>query len=158
MTPKFRRTVRDALLDVTMFVSFLIATAPRWSGLAIHEWLSIALAGTVIVHLLWHWQWIIQVGKSFVGALSFTARLNYLLNAAFFVSFVLLMYSGIAISEDAMPWLGVSAFNNRAWRMHHHTLSDITLIIMAIHVAVNWQWIVNLFRHRRSNQQMEQSS
>jgi hypothetical protein len=90
--------------------------------------------------------------------LSFTARLNYLLNAGFFVSFVLLMYSGIAISEDAMPWLGVSAFNNRAWRMHHHTLSDITLIIMAIHVAVNWQWIVNLFRHRRSNQQMEQSS
>lgn len=158
MSPTFRRTVRDALIDVALFISFLIATAPRWSGIAVHEWLSIALAATVVVHLLLHWQWVVRVGKAFFGALSATARLNYVLNVAFFVTFVLLMYSGIAISEDAMPWLGISALHNRAWREYHHVLSNVTLIIMAIHVAVNWQWIVNLFRHRRESAKMEVSA
>lgn len=148
MNANMRQRVLDALLDLVLLVSFLLATAPRTSGIPVHEWLSIALAVVVLWHLLRHWQWIVQVGKSFFGTLTITARLNYLLNVLFFITFVLLMYSGIAISESAMPSIGTRYFDNRAWRMYHHLFSNITLIIMAVHVALNWQWIVNLFRHR----------
>lgn len=116
-----------------------------------HEWLRMLIVVVMIWHLLRHWQWIVQLGKSFVAVLSLPARLNSLLNVAFFITFVLLMYSGIAISESVMPWLGTRSFDNRGWRMYHHLLSNLTLIIMAVHVALNWQWIVNVFRHRSKN-------
>lgn len=148
MNDKMRQRVFDAGLDGVLFVGFLLATAPRMSGIPVHEWLSILLAVVVVWHLLRHWQWIVQLGKSFVGTLTMPARLNYLLNVLFFITFVLLMYSGIAISESVMPWIGTRSLDNRAWRMYHHLLSNLTLIIMSIHVAINWQWIVNLFRHR----------
>lgn len=148
MNANMRQRVLDAVLDVVLLVSFLVATAPRMSGIPVHEWLSILLAVVVVWHLLRHWQWIVQLGKSFVGTLTMPARLNYLLNVLFFITFVLLMYSGIAISESAMPSIGMRYFDNRAWRIYHHLFSNITLIIMAVHVALNWQWIVNLFRHR----------
>jgi len=149
MNGNMRQRLVDAALDVCLLVSFLVATAPRLSGIPVHEWLSVALAVVVIWHLLRHWQWIVQVGKSFFQTVTVTAKLNYLLNVLFFVTFVLLMYSGIAISDAVMPSLGTRYFDNRAWRMYHHLFSNITLIIMAVHVAVNWQWIINLFRHRQ---------
>lgn len=158
MNGNMRQRLVDAALDVCLLVSFLVATAPRLSGIPVHEWLSVALAVVVIWHLLRHWQWIIQVGKSFFQTVTVTAKLNYLLNVLFFITFVLLMYSGIAISESVMPSLGTRYLDNRAWRMYHHLFSNITLIIMAVHVAVNWQWIVNLFRHRQKTAAVGEAS
>ena len=36
------------LLDISTFVAFLVAMDPRTSGIAIHEWLAIALGATVV--------------------------------------------------------------------------------------------------------------
>ncbi len=51
------------LLDFSAFVAFLVAMDPRSSGIAVHEWLTIALAATVIVHLLLNWSWIVSAVK-----------------------------------------------------------------------------------------------
>lgn len=37
-------------VDTAIFVAFLVAMAPRFSGIAIHEWLSIAFAAAIVTH------------------------------------------------------------------------------------------------------------
>jgi hypothetical protein len=41
-------------LDIAIFGAFLTASNPALTGLPIHEWLSAALAATLLVHLLFH--------------------------------------------------------------------------------------------------------
>ncbi len=41
------------LLDIGTFLAFLITMDPRFSGLAVHEWLSIALAATIVLGFFW---------------------------------------------------------------------------------------------------------
>jgi hypothetical protein len=43
--PRDRNTL-NLPIDSTIFIAFLVATAPRFSGIAGHEWLSIAFAAT----------------------------------------------------------------------------------------------------------------
>src|SRR5204862_8251170 len=94
-------------LDVALFVAFLITTAPRFSGVPIHEWLSLALAFTVIVHLLLSWKWIVTVTKRFFKSVLWEARLNYVLNWLLFIDMTALMFTGMMISRFALPALGI---------------------------------------------------
>ena len=143
-----QKTLMNAVIDCGLLVVFLITTAPQLTGISWHEWLSLALGGVVVVHIVLHWQWIVAVVMHFMTKTTWPGRLSFILNVLLFIAFTLVIYSGVAISEAAMPFLGVQVFDNRAWRFLHHTLSNISLIIIAMHVAIHWQWIVNLFRRR----------
>ena len=62
---KLGSTVRNLLVDAAIFGGFLLATDPHATGQAIHEWLGIAFGATIIVHLLLHWKWIVNVVRRF---------------------------------------------------------------------------------------------
>jgi hypothetical protein len=143
-----RKTLMNAVIDSGLLIVFLVATAPQFTGISWHEWLSLALAVVVIVHMVLHWQWIVAVATHLFKKATWSSRFSFVLNTLLFIAFTLVTYSGIAISEEAMPFLGIGMFDNRAWRFLHHTFSNISLIIIAMHVALHWQWIVNLFRQR----------
>ena len=136
------------LLDISTFVAFLIAMDPRTSGVAIHEWLTIALGATVVVHLLLNWNWIVEVtkrlfakGKGLNGA-----RTNYILNWLLFIDGILIMLSGIMISETVVPAFGLSLPLNFAWRSLHDLSANISLILMGLHITLHWSWIVSTFK------------
>lgn len=69
------------LLDIGTFAAFLMAMAPRSSGLAVHEWLTLALAATIIVHLLFNWNWIAEVTKRLFFRGLNVSQVNYSLLA-----------------------------------------------------------------------------
>lgn len=143
-----QKTILNAVIDFGLLGVFLVATAPQFTGISWHEWLSLALAFVVIVHIVLHWQWVAAVATHLINKATWPSRLSFVLNTLLFVAFTLVTYSGIAISEAAMPFLGIGMFDNRAWRSLHHTFSNLSLIIIAVHVALHWRWIVNLFRKR----------
>lgn len=147
-----RRTTLNLLFDGLIFLAFLLATAPQLTGLAIHEWLSLAFGAAIISHLLLHWSWIVQVTRRFFGKLSWSARLNYLLNSLLFIAFTLIIVTGLLISEVALPFLGLSLTRDRLWLNIHHTASDAAVLLIGLHVALHWRWIVSttrrLFSHR----------
>jgi hypothetical protein len=147
-----RKTIINAMIDLGLFVVFMITTAPQFTGISWHEWLSLGLAIVVIVHIVLHWQWVVAVATHLLHKSTMASRLTFMLNLSLFIAFTLVTYSGIAISEEAMPFMGVGMFDNRAWRFLHHTFSNVSLIIIAIHVALHWQWIVNIFRKRTVQQ------
>lgn len=134
------------LIDGAMFLAFLIATVPRFSGLAIHEWLSLALAATIVTHLLLHWQWIVAIGKRFFAKTTWRSRLNYLLNALLFVAFTVTIATGILISREALPFFGLTMTRDRTLELLHHQASDLTVLLLGLHVAIHWGWIVGMVR------------
>ncbi|RMD80953.1 MAG: DUF4405 domain-containing protein [Chloroflexi bacterium] len=137
---------RNFLIDVVMFVAFLIATAPRFSGLAIHEWLSLALAAALITHILLHWQWIVTIGKRLFAKTTWRSRLNYLLNTLLFLAFTITVATGVLMSREALPLLGITMPRDRTLELLHRQASDLTMVILGLHIAIHWSWIVGMIR------------
>ena len=95
-------------VDGGIFLGFLVADAPHFTGMAIHEWLGIAFGAAIITHLLLHWQWLVAVTRRFLTNIPRQARLNYLLNMLLFIDVTLIIFSGLMISRVALPSLGLS--------------------------------------------------
>lgn len=135
-------TFKNFVLDTLIFIAALIAFEPRLSGIAIHEWLSLALGITLIVHLLWHWEWIINVGKRYFQRLFHISRLKFVVDLLLLIAFVLVMLSGLLISRSILPLLGIETHHRSIWRVLHSLSADGSLLLLAIHLGLNWDWIV----------------
>ena len=95
------------IIDLFIFIGFLIAMDPRSSGIAVHEWLTLSALAAILIHLLLNWDCLAQVTRRLFGGTSTRSRINYLLNWLLFIDGILIMLSGILISEHAMPALGL---------------------------------------------------
>jgi hypothetical protein len=144
--PAFKQNLTKFLLDVLIFAGFLLALDPRVTGIPIHEWLTIAGTAAIILHFLLNWNWIAGLTRRFVRRASFKARLNYILNWLFFIDGVLVMLSGVLISEVVLPLLGLQAMRNMQWRQIHSLTADLSLILLGLHLALNWDWVVHVFK------------
>jgi Domain of unknown function (DUF4405) len=143
---KTSSTLRNLLVDGTIFVGFLLATDPHATGQAIHEWLGIAFGVGIITHLLLHWKWIVNVVKRFFSRLPGQVRINALLNSLLFSAMTLIIFSGIMISKVVLSTFGLTGQHDGIWRVVHSTATNIALLLMGLHVALHWKWIVNALK------------
>ncbi len=130
------------VIDLLAFIGFLLALEPRLTGTTIHEWFTLALAGTLIIHLLIHWDWVINISKRFFAKPLHITRINYILAALIFLSFIVTVTTGLMISESVMPLLGIHT-KNFAARQLHELASNLTLFLVAVHFALHWDWVKN---------------
>ncbi len=148
------KTRTNLFVDIAILAGFLVAYEPALTGIAIHEWLSLAFASAIIVHLLLHWDWVVQVTIQFFRKLFHSSRLNYVINLALLVDFVTIMLSGLMISRSVLPTLGIQLARDNAWRFIHSGAADFSLLLVGLHIALHWKWIANaakryLFPSRR---------
>jgi hypothetical protein len=129
-------------VDVLIFIVFLIAMDPRTSGIAIHEWLTLSMVAALIVHLLLSWDWITEITSRFLGKLGTQNRINYILNWLLFIDGTLIMVSGTMISEAVLPLVGIKLPMGFAWRSLHDMSANIGLLLLGIHTALHWGWII----------------
>lgn len=151
-TPRPRRRRLDPArtnlwLDILLTAAMLLALAPILTGIALHEWIAIALWIAVGVHLLLHWDWAVNVLRRFAGHLPSAARLNLVLAILFFVALALVMVSGLLISREALPTLGIRLFAGRDWERIHRISADWLVVLTALHVALHWRWIIATAKH-----------
>src|SRR5215470_3609207 len=92
-------------LDVTLLVSVCALQTVSFTGLLLHEWLGLAMVGIVSAHLLLAWSWIATQSRRLFGAQSTRERINYLLNLSLFAAVTAVIFSGILISQKAIPTL-----------------------------------------------------
>jgi uncharacterized protein DUF4405 len=140
------QTKLKLVLDVTIFIAFLIAMEPRSSGITIHEWLATSLIAVLVVHLLLSWDWIARLTRRFVGRINNQSRLNYILNWTLFIDGTVIMLSGFMISESLMPYLGIQLPRNFAWRGLHELSTNLFLVLLGLHTALHWSWVVETFK------------
>src|SRR5262245_33264993 len=109
------------VVDLIIFVAFLVAMDPRSTGVAIHECLATAALAAITVHLLLSWDWVVHVTRRFVGKVNGQTRVNYVINWLLFINVTVIMLSGFMISKTVMPFLGISLPENFTWRMLHNS-------------------------------------
>jgi hypothetical protein len=131
----------EFILDASLLALSLLLLAPRSTGLPLHEWLGIGVAVPIIVHILLSWRWIRTSTRRVIGRPTPRLRLNYSINALLFVLFVLVIGSGIVISQVAVPILGFRTIDDRAWRALHNQSTNFLLVAAASHIAMNWSWV-----------------
>jgi cytochrome b len=132
-------------LDLAIFAGFLVAATPALTGMPIHEWLGLAFGGTLIVHVLLHWKWVVTVTRRFFQNAPGASRRNYLLNLALFIAFDLIIFSGLMMSKTVLPLLGLESSRDFFWRSLHSLATNLTLLLIGLHVAVHLKWIVTTF-------------
>src|SRR5690242_15722482 len=115
ISTKPSRSKTNLIVDSAIFIAFLVAMAPHFSGIAVHEWLGIAFGAAIITHLLLHWQWIVEITRRLFGKVAWSARINYILNTALFIDITLIIFSGLMISEVALPFVGIQLAQNHSW-------------------------------------------
>ena len=140
---KKSQTKAKLWIDLFIFIVFLVAMDPRSTGIAIHEWLTIASMAAMMTHLLLNWQWIVEVTRRFFKKLANRPRINYILNLVLFIDGVLIMLTGIMISESVIPGLGIQLPRGFAWRSLHDTTANLFVILLGLHTALHWDWIVS---------------
>ena len=141
-----KQNINKLLLDLGTFITLLVVSAPRFTGETIHEWLSLALGGAIVVHLLLNWNWIVEVTARLFTKSAKNSRFNYVLNWALFASGIMIMLSGLMISKSVVPFFGLTLPQNMSWKELHEVSTNITMILMGLHVAQHWNWIVNMFK------------
>jgi cytochrome b len=132
-------------LDATLLVSICALQTVRFTGLVLHEWLGLAMVGMVLAHLVFAWSWIASQSRRFFTLQSIRARINYLLNLGLFSAVTAVIFSGILISQKAIPTLtGTKAAPDMDWRWDtlHNQFSVIVLMLVGFHLAINWEWVL----------------
>lgn len=136
----------NLLIDFGILSLFLVVMEPGLTGLAVHEWLGVAFFATILLHLMLHWKWIASMTAQFFKKLFHASRLQYVVDALLFVSFTTAMLSGLMISRVVVPVLNLSLLRgeNFAWRGLHAASATTTLLMVALHFALHWDWVVGM--------------
>ncbi|MDR3574332.1 MAG: DUF4405 domain-containing protein [Anaerolineaceae bacterium] len=136
--------IANLMIDIGIFLAVLLALEPSFTGLAIHEWFALSLAGMVIIHLLVHWQWMVSMTSKFFKNLFHDSRLNYIVDALFFIAFTAAVMTGLMVSHVVMPFLNIKVAEDPIWPKLHGLAADATLYLTALHTALHWDWFVKL--------------
>lgn len=135
-------TKTNLVLDIVIFIAFLVIASPKMTGNTIHEWLGVAFTATLVTHLLFHWHWLVEVTTKFFKNFFSQSRLNYVVDMLFFVAMTAALLSGLLISKDVMSFLGIQLNVSHSLESLHRLASDASVILLGIHFALHWKWIV----------------
>lgn len=127
-----------------MLVSFAVLMSWRVTGIVLHEWIGTALIAMIVVHLVVHWGWV----ESRVVAMGKPARRRFgglLLNTAVFVAMGTTIISGLVVSKVAIP-NHLSAASYLHWHGVHENAATITVLLLGLHLAYNWDRIIGAIR------------
>lgn len=152
-----KKTIYKIITDVIVAIGTLLLLSEKATGETLHEWIGVAGLAALLTHLLLSFDWFAAVTKRFFQKQTFQVRANWILSAALFIAMTIAFYSGLVISKTVMPALGIELAGGMAWKSLHSLSSNFTLFITALHLAVNWKWVVKhiVSPFRRQPRQVE---
>jgi hypothetical protein len=138
------RSCVTAVLDVLLFITIVIALSMPVTGPAVHEWLGLFAAVLLLIHIVRRWPWfeftLQRPGHHGVRTLAALA-----LNASLLIDVVLVVFSGALISHDVLPAIGLATNANFAWRGVHSSFEHLLMLLVGLHLALNWHRVCTLF-------------
>ncbi len=134
------------LLDGAITLAVLACLSPSLTGQAVHEWLGVAVAVPIVVHLLLNWKCIVATTRRFFGALPAQVRINYVLNAALFITMTATIFSGMMMSEVALRSIGLSLGRMPSMKLVHNLSTAALVWVVGLHLAMHWNWVVTAVR------------
>jgi cytochrome b561 len=132
---------------------------PRYVWIDIHNWASVILLGIIILHIVMHWNWVIETlkrAKSYFNGPVRKAGEQFIASITLFVLFIADCFSGFVVwlilPRGALDYYNMLSGAGRTfWGLQRNTWVDIhvwlaTLIlaVVIIHIVLNWRWIANV--------------
>ncbi|MFZ7132817.1 MAG: DUF4405 domain-containing protein [Eubacteriales bacterium] len=132
---------------------------PRYIWIDVHNWISIGLVLIIILHLAFHWRWLIEIIKRTQRHIIIPIRKiteQYLVTVILFLAFVIEYLSGfiiwLVLPRGSLDYHFMIAGYGRTfcglqrniWVDIHAWVAVIIISIIIIHLSVNWRWIIAL--------------
>ena len=130
------------VMDTVLLIFFILANVPQ-INLPFHEWISLIFIVPFIVHLLLHYDWILQIPARFLQKISGEIRFNFIFDCLMYLLMVFVIVSGILASEVVLP-LFMDFQAQPLWADLHHRYSNILMIFVGVHLGMHWRWIVDM--------------
>ena len=135
----FNKVKINVFLDLLLVLIFIVEMEQHFTGKPIHEVLGLIFGAAFIIHVLLHLDWVVKITRGFFKQLVHESRVNYVLNLALLIDMLVTVVSGVLISQT----LGLNFNVDHSWETIHKVASELTLIIVALHVAMHWKWIAH---------------
>ena len=136
-------------LDTAMLLLVCVLECLSLTGLDLHIWLGFALCPLVLVHVVMQWQWFITQFQRIRSTRAYRVRINTLLNLGLLMMMSAVLLSGILGARQVTFLIGESFGRVRIWREIHGWMNFFLVVLVGLHLALNWDWIIAAFRRRR---------
>jgi|GEM_PF-409758 len=136
------------VLDSGMLALVCILEALSLTGLAWHEWLGFLLCVLVLFHVILQWPWFTTEFRRLFTRGTCRTRVNSALNYLLFIVMVAVLVSGVLISNQIAPMIGGALGRPRVWTELHGGLNFTLIVLVGVHLAINWDWILGALRRR----------
>ncbi len=140
----FKKTIK-IFANIALLVSFILTYFIDLTGLGLHQYLGIAAAGILAVHVITHWTWILNVSRRLFKKMSGRVRIYYLLDGALLLAVFIITITGVLIST----WLDVFLLDYMLLRSIHIISSITGLLLLIVKMGLHWKFFtktLNLFR------------
>lgn len=132
------------ILDASLAAALLIAFNPTWTGIPVHQWLSIGMIAPLIIHFVVNWEWAVRVARKFTEKLLSASRANFVVDCALMVTTVSVMLSGFMVSPALLAPLGVHLQWSPEWHLVHSWSANATIALLAVHGVLHWRWVLGV--------------
>lgn len=136
---------KKIILDILTIIIMIILMDNTITGVPIHEILGISILILFLIHKIFNWAWIKNITLNlFSKKTPIKTKIMYFLDFLLLVLIILNTLSGIFISQTLFTYL--NAQNISLWSHLHHFFAYSFLVVIAIHLGLHWQYIMNIFK------------
>ena len=123
--------------DLVVLVAYLVAANPVLTGIPVHEYVGLGTAALMAAHIV----------ASADGLLAFRCGRwgRAVLNGVLLVALATCALSGVMVSGDVLPALGLYAAGYHFWDPLHALSAKVLLAALVVHVVLRapmvWAWV-----------------
>ena len=133
----------------------------RYSWITIHNWASVVLAVIILVHIIFHWRWIVETTRRIFRYFEGPVSKLYEVYGAVMILLVLFLFDGLSglviwlvIPRGQMDFVHMEQGAGRTflglqrnnWVDLHAWNAVLIVAIILIHLFLNWNWVVGAAR------------
>lgn len=137
---------KNLIIDIIALVVYLVVANPVLTGIDIHEWLGLGVFVVFLVHVIMHFDWIVDTSKGLMTSPSWARQGNLIVDVLTLIMFIVVFVSGLGVSGAVLPAFGLYADGYYFWDPLHLISAKVLLALIVIHMVVHWKWIFALFK------------
>jgi hypothetical protein len=96
----------------------------------------------VLLHVVLQWHWFITQFQHVLRAGAWRVRVNASLNLLLLIIMAAVLVSGGLVSNQSIVTFGERFGRLRLWSEIHGDLNFILVVLVGLHLALNWDWIL----------------
>ncbi len=140
------------VIDAVALVAYVIVSLPSLTGVAPHEWLGLAVAVVLIVHLAQHLGHVVSSARRAAspGPARAVRAGRAVLAVLLGIALAVCVTSGVMVSGAVLPTLGLYAEGYYFWNPLHAVSAKVLLALLLIHLFINVRPALGIWKNHKS--------